>query len=216
MDDPTRNPPREPPADAAARLVADDELDAFEPPEFEPAHPRPRFDGWTPGRQVAFIRALAESGCVADACRAVGMSERSAYALRARTDAISFRNAWEVALDFAIRRLSDAALSRAIHGVAVPMFYRGEQVGERRLYNERLAMFLLRYRDPRRYGRWNDRREPGGHLEVEAFAFAEAVAAVRDDAGLHAAEVPQRFSQRVRELVAKVLRLERSPAGGAL
>jgi hypothetical protein len=216
MDDSTRNPPEEPPADAAARFASDAELDAFEPPEFEPAHPRPRLDGWTPNRQAAFIRALAESGCVADACRAVGMSERSAYALRARADAISFRNAWEAALDYAIRRLSDAALSRAINGVAVPVFYRGEQVGERRHYDERLAMFLLRYRDPVRYGRWNDRREFAGHPEGVAFELIEATAAVREDAGLHAADVPKRFVQRLREFAAKVLRLEQGARGGGL
>src|SRR5690606_20298426 len=115
--------------------------------------------GWTPDRQHDFIKALAESGCVTEACRAVGMSARSAYALRARADAISFRNAWDTALDYAIRRLSDAVLSRAIHGVPVAQFYRGEQIGEKRYYNDRLAMFLLRYRDPLRYGKWLDRQD---------------------------------------------------------
>ena len=74
-------------------------LDDLESPEFEPAYPRRRFDGWTAERQEAFILALAESACVADACRAVGMSQRSAYSLRARADAVSFRNAWDTALD---------------------------------------------------------------------------------------------------------------------
>ncbi len=210
MDDPTRNPPHEPSADAAARFAADAELDRFEPPEFEPARPRPRLDGWTPNRQVAFIQALAESGCVAEACGAVGMSERSAYALRARIDAISFRNAWEVALDYAIRRLGDATLSRALHGVAVPVFYRGEQVGERRHYDERLAMFLLRYRDPLRYGKWNDQREWRGHPEGPAFELNEAIEAVREDAKLHARDIPLRFVNRLHELADKVLRIGRS------
>lgn len=213
MDQPTPNPPCEPSADAAARFAAHAELDVFEPPDFEPARPRPRLDGWTPNRQVAFIQALAESGCVADACRAVGMSERSAYALRARPDAISFRNAWEVALDYAVRRLGDAALSRAINGVAVPVFYRGEQVGERRHYDERLAMFLLRYRDPLRYGQWNDRREWRGHPEGAAFELNEATEAVREDADLHARDIPRRFVQRIYELAEKILRSGRSAPG---
>jgi hypothetical protein len=213
MDHPTRNPPPEQLPDADARFAANAELDVFEPPEFEPAHPRPRLDGWTPNRQVAFIQALAESGCVVDACRAVGMSERSAYALRARADAISFRNAWEAALDYSIRRLSDAALSRAINGVAVPVFFRGEQVGERRHYDERLAMFLLRYRDPVRYGRWNDRRELSGHPEGAAHELNEATAAVLEDASLHAADIPTRFVQRLREFATKVLRIEQSTTG---
>ncbi len=104
--------------------------------------------------------ALAAGGCVRDACRAVGMSFASAYALRSRPAAIAFRAAWEAALDFAMSRLEDAALARAIQGVPRPVFYRGEQVGEWREHDERLAMFLLRYRRPQRFGSQLDRLPP--------------------------------------------------------
>lgn len=187
--------------------------DAFEPPEFEPAQPRPRFDGWTAARQATFIQALAEGGCVADACRAVGMSQRSAYALRARADAISFRNAWDAALDYAIRRLSDAVLSRALHGVAVPVFFQGQQIGEKRHYDERLAMFLLRYRDPLRYGKWLDRREYSGHPEGNAIELATARRAVREDAGLSAVEMGERASQRFAEIAGKMDAMARAERG---
>jgi hypothetical protein len=78
-------------------------------PKFAPVRVRRRHDGWTPERQTQFIEALAECGCVADACRRVGMSSESAYALRRHYDAQAFRLAWDAALDYAIRRLSDAA-----------------------------------------------------------------------------------------------------------
>lgn len=126
---------------------------------FGPVPVRYRYDGWTPDRQFEFIEALAGCGCVDEAARSVGMSRASAYALRGRRDAQAFRLAWDAATDVAVARLSDAALSRAINGVAVPIFHRGEQVGERREFDERLTMFLLRYRDPERYGRWQDRLE---------------------------------------------------------
>ena len=116
-----------------------------------------RHDGWTPERQERFIEALAATGCVEQAARAVGKSVSSAYALKTRAEARPFRLAWEAALEVGIKRLSEAALSRAIHGVAQPIFYKGEQVGERRHYDERLTMFLLRYRDPARFGPWIDR-----------------------------------------------------------
>lgn len=109
-------------------------------------------DGWTPEKQVALIDALAASGCVADACRSVGMSTESAYALRGRDDAAEFVAAWDAALDFAVRRLSDSALSRAINGVPVPHYHKGAIVGEHRRYHEGLTMFILRARDPDRYG----------------------------------------------------------------
>ena len=35
---------------------------------------RYRHDGWTAERQAAFLKALAATSCVADACKAVGMS----------------------------------------------------------------------------------------------------------------------------------------------
>lgn len=128
-------------------------------PVFDPAKVRPRHDGWTPERQVAFIEALAATACVDEAARHVGMSRESAYTLRRRPGADSFRQAWELALNHAVARLADAALGRAMNGVATPIFYKGEQIGERRRYDERLTMFLLRYRDPCRYGAWRDRAE---------------------------------------------------------
>ena len=57
------------------------------PIPFTPAKLRRRHDGWTPEKQTAFIEALAESGCVDESARRVGMSVQSAYALRRRVDA---------------------------------------------------------------------------------------------------------------------------------
>jgi hypothetical protein len=147
------SPPCDPPADEAGAFA------------FEPVPLRYRHDGWTPDRQLAFIQALAECGCVDEAARAVGMDRSSAYALRRRHDALAFRLAWDAASDYSVTRLGDAAMSRAINGVPVPIFHKGEQVGERRHYDERLTMFLLRYRDPVRFGRWLDRREARQHQD---------------------------------------------------
>ena len=118
---------------------------------------RARHDGWTPAKQVAFLHALAASACVDEACRAVGMSASSAYTLRARPDAMSFRQAWEVTLDYALDVLADTMIGRAINGVATPIFYQGEQIGEKRRYDERLGLFLLRTRRPERFGPGRDR-----------------------------------------------------------
>lgn len=132
---------------------------------------RKRHDGWTPERQTEFIQALAECACIDEACARVGVSRSAAYAFRARADARSFRIAWEAALDAGVRRLAEAAFSRALHGTSRPVFYKGEQVGERRYYDERLAMFLLRYRDPYRYGAWNDRQSFRQESSDEPFSI---------------------------------------------
>jgi len=178
--------------------------DEPDPLAFDPVPLHARLDGWTPVRQAMFIQCLAESACVVEACRGVKMSKQSAYALRARPEAISFRTAWDAALDYATRRLADAVLSRAVNGVAVPVFYRGEQVGERRTYDERLAMFLLQRRDPLRYGDWRNRQVWAGHAESHAVGLLQARVAVREDAGLTGDGLVARFSQRLRAILAGV------------
>jgi hypothetical protein len=121
-------------------------------PDFTPVPRRPRTDGWTPERQRAFIEALAETGSVKAAAHRINMSSEGAYYLRRQPGAESFAAAWEAALDFGVQRLADIALERAVDGVSVPVFWKGEQVGERRAYNDRLLMFMLRKRLPERYG----------------------------------------------------------------
>ena len=161
--------------DPAASNPDDSEPD---PPDFAPAERRFRHDGWTPDRQRDFIAALAQTGCVTDAAAAVGMSVRSAYALRAVPLAISFRGAWDIALDYAIHRLADAALSRAINGVARPVFFNGEQVGEQRFFDERLTMFLLRARDPARFGEGPERDQPAVHRDSIGISLGRSLHAV--------------------------------------
>jgi len=149
---------------------------------FDPVPVSPRHDGWTAQKQVAFIETLAETGCIAEACRRVGMSESSANRLRRRPCGWSFRRAWDAAVDYGLHRLEQAVVARSVKGVARPIFYKGEQVGEWRHYDERLAMFLLRTRRAARYGKWIDRafapdpeaeEESAGMLECEIDELAE-------------------------------------------
>jgi hypothetical protein len=120
---------------------------------FTPVPLRARHDGWTVEKQIAFIEALAETGIVERACRRVGMSRTSADNLRRRPCGVHFRRAWQAAIDYAAYRTEEDAHLRSRHGVARPIFYKGEQVGEYRHYDERLTMFLLRSYRPERYGK---------------------------------------------------------------
>lgn len=144
-------------------------LASFTPTQLQ----RPRSTGWTPDRQRKFIEALASSACVTEAAANVGLSATSAYNLRRRPEAEAFRLAWDAAIDFAMRRLVDAALARAVHGVAVPVFWKGEQVGERREYPERLAMFLMSAHDPARFGARRAAAAP--HYDAAGMHLAQAL-----------------------------------------
>jgi hypothetical protein len=120
--------------------------------EFAPVPVKPRRDGWTTERQRAFIAALAETGCVSEACAEVGITPRSAYRLRERPEAKAFRLAWLHAQTQAVTRLTAIAFERAIHGSAEQFYRNGELVAERRKPSDRLLMFLLRHFAPVDFG----------------------------------------------------------------
>ena len=109
---------------------------------------RHRHDGWTPARQVAFLRALRESGCVKAACGHVGLSTTSAYRVKARIPA--FGDAWDQALAFVAPVLERAAMARAVEGWLEPIVYKGEVVGHRRRYSDALLRMLLLREDERK------------------------------------------------------------------
>lgn len=110
-----------------------------------------RTNGWKPEVQRAFIEALAETGSVKSAAARVGRAEVGAYLLRRHPEAQQFCEAWDAALDIGMRRIEDVAMDRALNGVEVPMYAYGKLVGTRRIYNDRLLMFMLRNRAPTRF-----------------------------------------------------------------
>jgi hypothetical protein len=86
---------------------------------------RRRHDGWTPERQLAFVRMLSVTGQVSEACRAVGMSRKSAYKLLDRKGSESFAAAWASALMSGQQRMVDQMMERAIRGVTKIIVKRG-------------------------------------------------------------------------------------------
>ena len=110
-----------------------------------PATPqsKPRHNGWSPRKMSAFLEALTETASVTAASEAVGMSRQSAHRLRAMLIGQPFDIAWEAALEIGLQQVAHAALDRALNGTVVPVFYKGEQVGERRVFNERATLNLM-------------------------------------------------------------------------
>jgi hypothetical protein len=96
-----------------------------------------------------FLGLLAKGWSATRAARATGFSRQRFYELRARDDA--FRDDWAAAVDQGTDRLEDEAYRRAVEGVREPIFSRGEVVGERRMYSDRLIEFLLKARRPAVY-----------------------------------------------------------------
>lgn len=114
-------------------------------PDFAPVPlTRHRHDGWTAERQRGFIAVLAETGVVAQAARAVGMSAASAYNLRGRPHAESFALAWDMVEDEARERAFAFVRDHVINGSTRPRFYRGKFVGTIHGVESRMALAALR------------------------------------------------------------------------
>ncbi|MFL9840549.1 LysR family transcriptional regulator [Sphingomonas sp. ST-64] len=62
---------------------------------------------WTPAKQRTFLTALVETGSIARAARAAGMSRSSAHALRNRLAGTPFDHHWAHALKLHAARLAD-------------------------------------------------------------------------------------------------------------
>jgi hypothetical protein len=141
-----------PPAIAQPDSLAPPET--YDPADYRwvPVRRRPRLDGWTEEKMRRFIETLADTGQVSLAAKAVGLSRESAYKLKRQPHAAAFARAWDAARHHAGSFLEDVAFERAIEGVEHNVFNEyGEVVCTKRVYNDRLLMFLLRHLKPERY-----------------------------------------------------------------
>jgi hypothetical protein len=101
-----------------------------------------RADGWSPGRQAAFLSHLADNGLVEDAARSVGMSVGGGYSLRRTARGYAFNLGWEAALIIARRVISDRLMTAAIKGEEA-RWVREEGVTTYTRHNTKLSLALL-------------------------------------------------------------------------
>lgn len=106
--------------------------------------PQPNGPRWTNRKMAEFLRTLAATHSVSEAAKAVGMSRQSAYKLRSRLQGKAFDVAWNNAFSQSYVNLPYAALERALNGIEVPHYYKGELIGMSRRYDERLTVALLK------------------------------------------------------------------------
>jgi helix-turn-helix protein len=119
--------------------------------QFTPVPVRAQHNGWTAGKQLRFILALARGAGLREAARELGMSRQSAYRLRQRPGAESFAAAWDRAQAFA-RDVTAASRSPAsgfgcIETILVPRHYRGRLIGFVQREDTAGAMRVLRQLD---------------------------------------------------------------------
>ena len=118
--------------------------ESLSPPPASPAPDPAGEPRWTACKMTGFLRALAATHSVKDAARSVGMSRQSAYKLRSRLKGLAFDAAWDEVFRHSYENLPYAALERALNGIEVPHYYKGELIGTSRRYDERLTVTLLK------------------------------------------------------------------------
>lgn len=124
----------------------------------------------TPEKLTAFCAALAETGIVAKACKAVDISRVTAYEWR--DEIPEFAAAWDKALRIGITALEDEAHRRGFDGTDEPVFHQGMACGTVRKYSDTLAIFLLKAHAPDKYRERQD-LSISGHLALGAMSDAD-------------------------------------------
>lgn len=118
----------------------------------EPTQPEPatdaigrtlRHDGWTPERQRTFLSAIAQGCTITAACRRVGLTPASAYALRDRAAGSAFALGWSAANLRAREPLADGLIARALDGQIEQTTRPNGDIVERFRYDNGLATRLL-------------------------------------------------------------------------
>ncbi len=100
-------------------------------------------------KEDLFLSLLSEGVSVCEACTRAGMPRRSVYARR--RDDKAFAALWDEALSMAADTLEAEADRRGRDGWSEDVYYRGQVVGQRRRYSDRMLIFRLRALRPELY-----------------------------------------------------------------
>lgn len=158
----------------------------------EPAKPRLRHDGFTPARQKKFLKALKKTGCIADACRACGISRNTVR--RHRDKWPDFEARVEAALAIASVELDTIAWKRATQGAEEKVYRDGRLVMTRVKPSDAMLRLLMQGADPKKYGRTGQMPKGAVLKKLRKQAEAEARARMRAD--------PRELADKIRELIA--------------
>jgi hypothetical protein len=115
-------------------------------PEDEPA----RRDGFAGKKRRKFLKALARSGCVSDACRAAGISRQTFYNHHA-VDAAFVRDC-QLATSMASTDVELEAWRRGVVGVEEEVIAYGKVVGTRIRRSDAILRLLLQGSNRKKYG----------------------------------------------------------------
>jgi len=118
-----------------------------DPPEEAGRH---RHDAFTGAKKQTYLKALAKSGCILDACKITGISSSTVYNHQA-SDPEFDRNC-QLAIGMAATPIELTAYERAVVGHEEPVIRGGKIVGTRIKRSDYMLRILLQGADPKKYG----------------------------------------------------------------
>lgn len=138
------------PAEPADGLQPDGGPFPWDEPISADANAEPqRHDAFTEARKAEYLKVLAKTGCILDACSKTGVSARTVY--RHQESDPRFHDHCRLALRMSATPLELTAWSRAVDGVEQE-FACGGQIHVRRRYDAGLLRLLLQGSNPKKYG----------------------------------------------------------------
>ncbi|HEV2866989.1 MAG TPA: hypothetical protein VGX37_10785 [Allosphingosinicella sp.] len=109
-----------------------------------------RRDAFTPARKKAFLKVLAKSGCILDACRQVGVSSRTVY--NHQESDPEFARHCTLATEMAGTVVELMAWERGVTGVEVDVVRGGKFIGTTLKRSDSILRLLLQGANPKKYG----------------------------------------------------------------
>ncbi len=111
---------------------------------------RQRHDAFTGAKKQLYLKALAKTGCILDACRVTGISSSTVYNHQASDP--DFARHCGLAIDMAATPIELTAYERATVGHEEPVIRGGKIVGTRIRRSDYMLRILLQGSDPKKYG----------------------------------------------------------------
>ena len=169
--------------------------------------------GWR--QRVRFLNQFKRCGSYREAAARIGVDESTVRRWRAKFE--GFRNRCDEILAERLREKSDDLKLRAGEPKSRPYFFKGKQIGEQVIHDDRALMFLLKLEDAQRARAEarEERREQRAHeirlkeMEIEAQRVARQEARRATRRPVHAPQSAEEEAAFAKRLAAADLRLQR-------
>lgn len=123
--------------------------------------------------QNKFLNYYIEVGTVSKAAKKAGLSRQAHYNWLKDDPKGKYRQAFEQAEKMAADLLEEEAFRRAVEGDLQVVYYKGQEVGRRRVYSDQLLSLLLKGKKPQ----YRENTEITNNVNVD---ISDAVGAMRE------------------------------------